>query len=167
MRIFLNDYYGQNKLTPKTILSTPTLLLAFGFGAGLIKTAPGTFGTIAAIPVYLLFVQTPFAIYSALTIMVTLLGIKICEEASILLGEDDFKGIVWDEIAGYLVALWFVPFSWTAVGLGFLLFRFFDIVKPFPIKWVDQHVKGGLGVMLDDVLAGLFAGFILNIVMSL
>ena len=164
MSIFL-DEYGQYKLTPKTIMTNPTLFLAFGFGAGLIKRAPGTFGTIAALPLYLLFVQMPFVIYSALTMIVTLYGIKICQDASILLGEQDFKGIVWDEIAGYLITLWFVPFSWQSVGIGFLLFRFFDIVKPYPIKWVDQHVQGGLGVMLDDVLAGVFAGISLNFLM--
>jgi phosphatidylglycerophosphatase A len=75
-----------------------------------------------------------------------------------LLGEHDFNGIVWDEVAGYLVTLWFVPLSWEAVFIGFVLFRFFDILKPFPIKWVDKHVHGGFGIMFDDILAGIFAG---------
>lgn len=160
MNIFLKNY-GNNALSISQILKNPTLFLAFGFGFGLVKKAPGTFGTIAAIPVYLLFAQTPFWLYSALTIIVTLVGIKICDDAATLLGEHDFNGIVWDEIAGYLITMWFVSFSWKAVFLGFLLFRFFDILKPFPIKWIDKHVEGGFGIMLDDVLAGIFAGGVL------
>jgi len=160
MNIFL-EQYGKNQLTPKQILSNSTLFLAFGFGFGLVKKAPGTFGTIAAIPVYLLLAQTPFWLYSVLTIISMLVGIKICDDAAKLLGEHDFNGIVWDEIAGYLITMWFAPFSWEAVLIGFVLFRIFDILKPFPIKWVDKHVHGGFGIMLDDVLAGLFAGGIL------
>lgn len=160
MNIFLENY-GNAKLTKTQILKNPILFLAFGFGFGLVKKAPGTFGTIAAIPVYLLFAQTPFWLYCLLTIFSILAGIKICDEAAKLLEEHDFNGIVWDEIAGYLITLWFVPFSFQAVLMGFVLFRFFDILKPFPIKWVDKHVHGGFGIMLDDVLAGIFAGGIL------
>jgi phosphatidylglycerophosphatase A len=160
MNIFL-EHYGKNQLTPKQILKNPLLFLAFGFGFGLVKKAPGTFGTLAAFPVYLLLAQPPFWFYSVLTIISILAGIKICDVAADLLGEHDFNGIVWDEIAGYLITLWFVPFSWHAVLIGFVLFRFFDILKPFPIKWVDKHVHGGFGIMLDDVLAGIFAGGIL------
>ncbi|MEI7795355.1 MAG: phosphatidylglycerophosphatase A, partial [Methylococcaceae bacterium] len=129
--------------------------------------APGTCGTLAAIPVYLLFAQMPFWFYSVLTIIVSWVGIKICDDAANLLGEHDFNGIVWDEIAGYLITMWFVPFSWQAAILGFVLFRFFDILKPFPIKWVDKHVHGGFGIMLDDVLAGLAAGGLLLVCKSM
>lgn len=160
MNIFL-EHYGKNQLTPKQILKNPILFLAFGFGSGLVKKAPGTFGTLAAIPVYLLLAQTSFVVYSLLTVIATLVGIKICDDAANLLGEHDFNGIVWDEITGYFITLWFVPFSWQAVLLGFVLFRFFDILKPFPIKWIDQHVHGGFGIMLDDVLAGIFASGVL------
>ena len=142
-------------------MSTPILFLAFGFGSGLAKKMPGTMGTVAAIPVYLLFIQGNVWLYSALTLVATYVGFSICGRAADLLGEHDFGGIVWDEVAGFLVTMWFVPFSWTAVLAGFILFRFFDIVKPWPIKWVDQKVEGGLGIMLDDVLAGLMAGGIL------
>ncbi len=160
MNIFLK-HYGNNQLTSKMILTNSTLFLAFGFGSGLVKKAPGTFGTLAAIPVYLLLAQMPFAIYSVLTILSIWVGIKICDDAANLLGEHDFNGIVWDEIAGYLVTMWFVSFSWQALILGFVLFRFFDILKPFPIKWADKHVQGGLGIMLDDVLAGFAAAGLL------
>ena len=160
MNIFLKAY-GNNQLSIKQILSTPVLFLAFGFGSGLAKKMPGTMGTVAAVPVYLVFIQADFWIYSILTLFVNIVGIWICGKAADLLGEHDFGGIVWDEIAGFLITMWFVPFSWAAVILGFALFRFFDILKPWPIKWVDKQIEGGFGIMFDDVLAGIFAGVVL------
>ena len=161
MSIFLNTHYGKNKLTPKQILSDPILFMAFGFGSGLAKKAPGTFGTLAAIPVYGLFAQTDSLIYSLLTILVTVVGVRICDIAAEKLGEHDFGGIVWDEIAGYLITMWLVPLTWKTILAGFILFRFFDILKPWPIKWLDRKVHGGFGIMIDDVLAGVFAGALL------
>jgi phosphatidylglycerophosphatase A len=161
MSIFLNTHYGKNKLTPKQIMTDPVLFLAFGFGSGLAKKAPGTCGTVAAIPVYLLLVLTGLPLYSLLTIIITVVGIWICGQAADKLAEHDFGGIVWDEVAGYLITMWLVPFSWQTALAGFVLFRLFDIVKPWPIKWLDQHVQGGLGIMIDDVLAGIFAGGVL------
>lgn len=161
MSIFLNTRVGKNNLTPQQILSDPVLFLAFGFGSGLAKKAPGTLGTLAAIPIYWLLAQTGSIFYALLTVLVTVSGVWICGLAADKLGEHDFGGIVWDEIAGYLITMWLVPFSWHAVILGFVLFRLFDIVKPWPIKWIDQKVHGGLGIMLDDVLAAVFAGVLL------
>lgn len=158
MSIFLNTQLGKNKLTPKQILSDPVLFLAFGFGSGLAKKAPGTFGTLAALPIYWLFAQTNIWIYSLLTVIVTVAGIWICDVAAKKLDEHDFGGIVWDEIAGYLITLWLVPCTWQTMVVGFILFRFFDILKPWPISWLDRKIPGGLGIMLDDVLAGVFAG---------
>ena len=164
MSIFLKSEYGKNKLSAKDIMSNPVLFFAFGFGSGLAKKMPGTMGTLAAIPVYLAFVKTNFWIYSALTILVTVIGIWICGGAAKRLGEHDYGGIVWDEIAGFLITMWWIPFSWSAVLFGFILFRIFDIVKPWPIKWIDQKVDGGLGIMLDDVLAGILAAVILSFI---
>jgi phosphatidylglycerophosphatase A len=148
-------------------MSDPVLFLAFGFGSGLAKKAPGTFGTLAAIPVYLAIVQANSLLaYSLFTLVVTLVGVWICGQAAEKLGEHDFGGIVWDEIAGYLITMWLVPFSWEAVGLGFVLFRVFDIFKPWPIRWIDRQVHGGLGIMLDDVLAGVFAGGLLFFIVA-
>jgi phosphatidylglycerophosphatase A len=161
MSIFVNTQSGKNKLSPKQILTDPTLFLAFGFGSGLAKKAPGTFGTLSAIPVYGLFAQANMLVYGLLTLIVTIAGVRICGVAAEKLGEHDFGGIVWDEIAGFLITMWLVPFTWQTIIAGFILFRFFDILKPWPIKWLDQHVQGGLGIMLDDVLAGVFAGSIL------
>ena len=161
MSIFVNSVYGNNKLTVRQILSDPVLFLAFGFGSGLAKKAPGTFGTLAAVPLYLLFVQLGLGFYSLFTVVITVIGIWICGRAADKLGEHDFGGIVWDEIAGLLITLWLVPFSWMNLLAGFVLFRFFDILKPWPIKWLDQQVQGGLGIMIDDVLAAVFAGGLL------
>lgn len=160
MSIFLNNV-GANNVSAKQIWSDPVLFLAFGFGSGLAKKAPGTFGTLAGIPVYWVLSPAPFWLYSLLTVLVTVAGIWICQVASEKLGEHDFGGIVWDEIAGLLITLWFVPPSWLALFWGFVLFRVFDIVKPWPISWLDRHVHGGLGIMLDDVAAGVFAGVLL------
>ncbi len=161
MSIFLNSSYGKNKLPPKQIISSPVLFLAFGFGSGLAKKMPGTMGTLAAIPVYLLCIQFNIWIYLLLTLLVCWFGISICDQAAKQLGEHDFGGIVWDEIAGYLITMALVPFSWTALAVGFVLFRIFDILKPWPIKWVDKKVSGGFGIMLDDILAGVFSAALL------
>jgi len=167
LSIFLNTQVGKNKLTPKQIVSDPVLFLAFGFGTGLAKKAPGTFGTLAAVPLYLALVQAQsLIVYSVVTLLVILVGVWICGQAAEKLGEHDFGGIVWDEIAGFLVTMWLVPFTWQAVALGFILFRVFDIVKPWPIRWIDRQVHGGLGIMLDDVLAGVFAGGLLFFIVS-
>jgi phosphatidylglycerophosphatase A len=157
--------YGKTKLTPKQIMTDPVLFLAFGFGSGLAKKAPGTMGTVAAIPIYLFIAQFNFWIFSLLTLIITIVGVWICDLAAKKLEVHDFGGIVWDEIAGYLITMWFtvafIPYSWTAIITGFILFRLFDIFKPQPIKWVDSKVEGGLGIMLDDVIAAFFAGLIL------
>ncbi len=164
--MLLNTEYGNNRLTPKQILSDPVLFLAFGFGFGLANKAPGTFGTLAAVPLYCLIAQGGNVSYSLCTLSACLAGVWICGVAAGKLGEHDFKGIVWDEIAGYFVSLWLIPFSWQAVILGFILFRFFDILKPWPISWADRRIHGGLGIMLDDILAGLLANVVLRLVLS-
>lgn len=161
MSIFLKADYGKSRLSAKQIMTDWRLFLAFGFGSGLSRTMPGTMGTVAAIPVYLLLTQMNIALYSVLTVAAVLGGIPICAYAAEKLDVHDFGGIVWDEVAGYLITMWLVPFSWQAVAMGFLFFRFFDIVKPWPIKWIDRKVSGGLGIMLDDVLAGIFAALVL------
>ncbi|MEF3075317.1 phosphatidylglycerophosphatase A [Methylobacter sp. Wu1] len=164
MSIFLNTQLGKNKLTPKQVLSDPILFLAFGFGSGLARKAPGTLGTLAAVPVYWLFAQADIVVYSFLTLIVTIAGISICGRAAEKLGEHDFGGIVWDEVAGYLITMWLVPLTWQTLTAGFVLFRLFDILKPWPISWADRRISGGLGIMLDDVLAGVFAAVTLFLI---
>ena len=162
MSIFLKDYYGNSRLSARQILSDPVLFLAFGFGSGLAKRMPGTMGTLAAIPLYLALVQANSWIYLGVTVLLTVLGVLICDQAAKKLEAHDFGGIVWDEIAGLLITMCWIPFSWQSLLAGFVLFRFFDIVKPWPIKWLDQHVAGGFGIMLDDVAAAVFAAIVLR-----
>lgn len=152
--------------TRKVALKTPTGFLAFGFGSGLAPFAPGTFGTLAAIPLYYLLAMLSWPFYLLTVIIAFLLGIYLCEQASKSLGVHDHGGIVWDEFVGLWLTLFLIPNQWYWVMLGFMLFRFFDIVKPFPIKWLDKKVKGGFGIMIDDVIAGLFAWAVLMIVVS-
>ena len=145
----------------KPDLRKPVHLLAFGFGSGLAPKAPGTFGTLAAVPLYLLMAGLSLPIYLGLVLAGTLLGIWICGRASDDLGVHDHGGIVWDEIIGYLLTMVFAPPGWAWMLIGFLLFRFFDILKPWPIRWLDRQVSGGVGIMLDDLLAGVFAGLVM------
>ncbi len=143
------------------ILRDPVHLLAFGFGAGLSPFAPGTAGTLVAVPVLLLIERLGLPVQIAITVILTLAGVYICGASSRKLGIHDHSGIVWDEIAGFLIAACAIPARWQWIAAAFALFRFFDIVKPWPIREADHSLKGGVGIMLDDVLAGLFSAIIL------
>ncbi|MDA9919587.1 phosphatidylglycerophosphatase A [Porticoccaceae bacterium] len=139
-------------------MRSPTLMLAFGFGSGLSKYAPGTLGTIAAIPLWWLLTQLSQPLYLSLVLVAAIVGVSICGRAAEQLGVHDHGGIVWDEFVGLWVAMAFLPVSPVSLVLGFSLFRFFDIVKPWPISWLDKNISGGLGIMIDDIAAGLAAG---------
>lgn len=150
------------RLSPRLLLH-PTGLLALGFGSGLVPGAPGTAGTVAAIPVYLLVQALDWPLYLALTALLFVAGIAICARTARRLGVHDHPGIVWDEIVGYLVTMTLAPSGWPWIVTGFVLFRFFDVIKPWPIRWCDRHVHGGFGIMLDDLIAGLFAAALLQL----
>ena len=145
-----------NKL-PAFRLSDPIHLLAVGFGSGLAPKAPGTFGTLAAIPVFLL--MTPFAdlYYAAVVAIMSMFGIYICGKTATDVGVHDHPAIVWDEFVGFLITMFMIPVSWVTIVVGFALFRFFDIVKPWPISYLDKHYHGGAGIMIDDIVAGFMA----------
>ncbi|MCF6189574.1 MAG: phosphatidylglycerophosphatase A [Cocleimonas sp.] len=145
------------------VLSSPVHFLAFGFGSGLAPFAPGTFGTLAAIPLYLLMQGLSLPIYLAITAIVCVVGVWICGKSSEKLGVHDHSGIVWDEFAGYFVTMIAAPAGWLWILIGFALFRLFDIWKPWPISVLDKQVHGGLGIMVDDILAGVFALIFLQI----
>ena len=149
-------------LSPRLLLH-PVDLLALGFGSGLMPRAPGTAGTVVAIPVFLLVQSLDWPLYLALTALLFVAGIAICRHTARRLGVHDHPGIVWDEIVGYLVTMTLAPAGWPWIVLGFVLFRFFDVLKPWPIRWCDRHVHGGFGIMLDDLLAGLFAAGVLQL----
>ncbi|VAW58077.1 Phosphatidylglycerophosphatase A [hydrothermal vent metagenome] len=146
-----------NKPIPAGYLKNPLHFFSLGFGSGLAPVAPGTLGTLAAIPVYVLLVQFELWVFLIITLFITVAGIYLCGYTSKALGVHDHSGIVIDEIAGYLITMIAVPFHWKWVIAGFVLFRFFDILKPWPISWLDRKVSGGFGIMIDDVLAGVFS----------
>jgi phosphatidylglycerophosphatase A len=156
-----------DKVTAGRVFKDPVLLLAFGMGSGLMPRAPGTAGTMAAIPLYLWFSQYPWPVYLLLVLAVSVSGVWICQQASARLGVHDHPGIVWDELAGFLVTMIPATSSWIWVVAGFLLFRLFDIWKPWPISWADRTLRGGLGIMLDDLLAGAMAAGVLAAVIGL
>ena len=141
----------------KTVLTSPVHFLAFGFGSGLAPFAPGTFGTLMAVPLYLVMSKLPLAGYLLVTLVVCVVGIWICGRSSEKLGVHDHSGIVWDEFAGYFITMILAPPSWLWIVIGFALFRLFDIWKPWPISFLDKKVHGGMGIMIDDVVAGIFA----------
>lgn len=145
------------------LMRDPVHLIAFGFGSGLLPKAPGTWGTLIAIPITLFVMQFGFAVHLAFAILAAIFGIYVCGESARRLGVHDHPGIVWDEITGFAVTMLTVPaparFYWVLAG--FALFRLFDIWKPWPIREADHSLSGGLGIMLDDVIAGIFAAAIL------
>jgi len=147
---------------PKPSLGNWAHLLAFGFGAGCSPKAPGTMGTLLAVGLYLPLSRLPLSLYALLLAVVIVAGVWICGRASRDLGVHDHPGIVWDEVAGYLLTMFAAPPGWSWIVIGFLLFRLFDIWKPWPIGWLDRRVGGGLGIMLDDLVAGLFAALCLQ-----
>ena len=144
-------------------LANPWHLLAFGFGSGLAKWMPGTFGSLAAIPLVILLSLLPLWLAILAIVLSCLVGITICQRAADDLQVHDHPAIVWDEFAGMFITFIAVPLTWQNLVLGFVVFRVFDILKPWPIRWADKQVSGGLGIMLDDIIAGFFALVILQV----
>ena len=149
------------------VFTNPVQFLAFGFGSGLVPRGPGTAGTLMAVPLFLLAAGWSLPVYTAVVVLAAVLGIWICGAASRQLGVHDHGGIVWDEFVGFWITMWAVPVSWTWIIAGFLVFRVFDILKPWPISVLDKNVKGGFGIMIDDVVAGVMACLTLHIALWL
>jgi phosphatidylglycerophosphatase A len=142
---------------PAGALKNPLHLLALGFGSGLAPKLPGTAGTLVGVLIYLPLQQLSLPAYAAVVTLMLLAGIWICGRTAADLGVPDHPGIVWDEIAGYLLAMLAAPRGWMWIMLGFGLFRVFDILKPWPVGWLDKNVQGGLGIMADDVMAAVYS----------
>lgn len=153
---------------PASVWRNPVHFLAFGLGSGAAPWAPGTVGTAAAVIPYLLWIQflSPI-LFVSLLVVTFVIGVWLCEKTSEDLGVHDHSGIVWDEFVGYWLTMFLAPQGWEWALVGFVLFRFFDILKPWPVKWADRRVPGGFGIMIDDVLAGLYAWIILQIAVQL
>jgi len=141
----------------KLSLKNPVHFLALGFGSGLAAKAPGTFGTLAAVPLVYLMSHLSLTAFIIITVISTLVGFYICDKAAKDMGVHDHGAIVWDEVAGLMITMIAAPAGVLWMVIGFALFRFFDILKPWPIRWLDAKVHGGFGIMIDDVLAGIFA----------
>ena len=146
------------------VAKDPVSFAALGFGLGLMPWMPGTFGALLAFPLMWLIAGLNADHQLAIILLISAAGIGICGRAGRLLGKADHGSIVWDELCGCALAILFVPASFLWWVSAFAAFRFFDIVKPWPIRWLDDNVDGGLGVMADDIAAGLAAGLVLGLV---
>lgn len=152
----------ESQRTPASVFRNPVHFLAFGLGSGAAPVAPGTFGTLAAVPLYLLLDLLSLEGYLLVLILAFALGIWLCDKTCRDIGVHDHGGIVWDEFVGIWLTMVAAPDGWYWIVVGFFLFRLFDILKPFPIGYFDKHIHGGFGVMLDDAIAGAFAWFVLQ-----
>jgi phosphatidylglycerophosphatase A len=149
------------------LFSHPAHLLSFGFGSGLARKAPGTFGTLVAFPMYwFLAPRLSDAMFILVLVWAFAIGVWVCDITGRALGVADYGGIVWDEVVAFLVVLFFTPPGWEWSLLAFALFRFFDIVKPPPIRYFDSNWHGGLGVMFDDLLAAGYTLLCLAVIKS-
>jgi len=141
--------------------------IATGFGAGMAAKAPGTWGTLVGIPFVVVLQPLSVWAYWFAAVLITLLGVWACGIRGRELGDSDHPSLVWDEVAGYVVTMGFAPLGWIWIAVGFGLFRLFDIWKPWPIHVVDRKVKNGWGTMVDDLLAGVYAGVCLFVIAKL
>ncbi len=161
---------GMSKQPSIKMLADPGHLIALGFGSGLVPLGPGTAGTLVGVAVFLWFLYSPIFSIPSYFLLCTILfcvGIVLCARTSDFLDSHDHKAIVFDEIVGFFIGAGWIPLlelfrlvenaeiQFLFVPLTFVLFRFFDIVKPWPISKVDRECKGGMGIMLDDLLAGV------------
>jgi phosphatidylglycerophosphatase A len=152
-----NELTGQDLAAlKKAAFGSPAGFLVFGFGAGLSPWAPGTMGTLVAVPFAVLLKSLDPLWFWGVLVWMFGLGTVLCGRVSKRLGVHDHGGIVWDEMVGYWLAVGLAPAQWQWLVAAFLLFRFFDIFKPWPIRQLDNRVGGGFGIMIDDVIAGLY-----------
>ncbi len=148
----------------RKVFSHPLYFVAFAFGAGLSPVAPGTCGTLVAVPLYYLIRSLSVANYSVVLFLSIVVGIWICDVIERDIGIRDYSGIVWDEVCGFGLTMWAAPCGWLWIVLGFFLFRLFDILKPWPIAYIDRKLPGGFGIMIDDLMAAIYAWFTLHLI---
>jgi len=147
----------------RIVMKDPVHILAFGFGMGLAPVAPGTFGSLPGLLLFWLTMDFGLNVQIGVAVAIALAGIWICGESARRIGVHDHGGIVWDEIVGMYVTLLAAPLSVTGWVLAFILFRVMDIVKPWPIRDLDHSMRGGVGIMLDDLAAALYAAILLGL----
>lgn len=149
-------------------MKTPNILILIAtfFNIGKFPKAPGTIATLATIPLFVLMSHLPDIIYMMITFGIVILGIFAAQAYEAVAPEHDSKEIVIDEVAGYLITMALVPCTFKSVAIGFILFRIFDIFKPWPIGMLDKKVQGGVGVMVDDIAAGIIASVIMQLILT-
>ena len=143
------------------------MFIASGAYSGVVPVAPGTFGTLLAFPLWLLFNQLPVGLCLILLLLLILVAVWSAGEAERILRQADSGVIVIDEVVGFLVTTFLISFSWPRFIAAFLLFRFFDILKPFPVNWCDENLHGGFGVVFDDLVAGSMAYLVLRLLLMI
>lgn len=143
----------------------PWHLLATGFGSGLSPIVPGTMGSLAAIPFWYLMTFLPLQLYYLVVLLGICIGVYLCHRTAKDMGVHDHGSIVWDEFIGMWITLMAIPAeNWQWVLIGFLIFRLFDMWKPWPIRWFDRNVHGGMGIMVDDIVAGIISAGVLYLI---
>ncbi|WP_370515953.1 phosphatidylglycerophosphatase A [Pantoea sp. Mhis] len=155
-------YYNKNIYKERLSLRNPLHFLATGFGTGLISFIPGTIGSLSAIPLWWLMTFLSLKIYLLILLISVIIGIYLCHRTSCDIGIHDHSSIVWDEFIGIWITLMMIPcITWQWILLGFIIFRIIDCLKPWPICWLDKNVSGGIGIMIDDIIAGMIAAIII------
>lgn len=154
----------RTKISFQSVWRNPIHFVACGFGVGTLPWMPGTFGTIVGVVLYLMLAKLSLIPYLLITFILLVAGVYLCGRVNRDFGTDDHPAAVWDEIASFPVVMIAIPCQWYFILIGFILFRIFDIWKPWPIRWVDKNIHGGIGVMLDDVIAALFSWVILYLI---
>jgi phosphatidylglycerophosphatase A len=152
----------RTKLSPG-LLRDPVHLFALGFGTGLSPVGPGTFGTLLAVPLSLALRQMPLIVAVGIVAISVVAGVWITGKSAERLGVHDHSGIVWDEIAAFMGLALVLPAGWLWIVAGFVVFRCFDIFKPWPIRDLDHRLSGGLGIMLDDLAAAVYSAVLLRL----
>ena len=146
-------------------MRNPWHLLATGFGSGLSPVVPGTMGSLAAIPFWYLMTFLPWQLYSLVVMMSICIGVYLCHRTAKDMGTHDHGSIVWDEFVGMWITLMALPtMDWQWVAAGFVIFRIFDMWKPWPIRWFDRNIHGGMGIMVDDIVAGVISAGVLYVI---
>ena len=153
----LQNRYQRIPPVPREVWRNPLYFIAFGFGSGAAPFAPGTFGTLMAIPFYLVLSLLPLGAYLLFVLLFIIFSSWLCERLSNATQTQDHPGMCIDEFAGFFVTMIAAPAGWMWIVAGFLLFRIFDIWKPWPISYADENIHGGFGMVFDDVLAGVYA----------
>lgn len=160
----MSEAVGKSSRLSAGLLKDPVHLVALGFGSGLSPVAPGTCGTLLAVPLAYVLLQAPVVIAVVVAAIAFVGGVWVTGESARRLGVHDHAGIVWDEIAAFLALVLVLPPAWPWVVAGFLAFRAFDILKPWPIRDLDHRLAGGLGIMLDDLVAAVFAAVLVRLI---